>query len=62
MSNKNTTNTAKKIINKRAFIHGELLGPKIQSNLYDVSDFRFYVCYIYNKTDNVFLKQEVVDI
>ena len=42
-------------------IHGELLGPKIQSNLYDLSDFKFFVFDICNKTDNVFWRQEVVD-
>ena len=47
---------------KEAFVHGELLGPKIQSNLYGVSDFQFYAFDIYNKTDNVFWKQDVVDI
>ncbi len=46
---------------KEAMIHGELLGPKIQSNLYDLSDFKFFVFDIYNKTDNVFWRQEVVD-
>lgn len=46
---------------KEAMVHGELLGPKIQSNLYDVDDFKFYVFDIYNKTDGVFWKQESVD-
>ena len=46
---------------KEAVIHGELLGPKIQNNLYDVSDFKFYAFDIYNKTDNVFWRQEVVE-
>ena len=46
---------------KEAMIHGELLGPKIQSNLYDLSDFKFFVFDICNKTDNVFWRQEVVD-
>ena len=46
---------------KEAVIHGELLGPKVQSNLYDVSEFKFYAFDIYNKTDNVFWRQEVVE-
>lgn len=46
---------------KEAMVHGELLGPKIQSNLYDVDDFKFYAFDIYNKTDGVFWKQESVD-
>lgn len=47
---------------KEAMIHGELLGPKIQSNFYDLSDFKFFVFDICNKTDNVFWRQEVVDL
>lgn len=47
---------------KEAFVHGELLGEKIQGNLYNVSDFKFYVFDIYSKTDNVFWKQEAVDV
>ena len=27
---------------KEAVIHGEILGPKIRSNLYEFSDFKFY--------------------
>lgn len=46
---------------KEAMVHGELLGPKIQSNLYDVDDFKFYVFDIYYKIDGVFWKQESVD-
>jgi len=46
---------------KEAVIHGELLGPKVQSNLYDVSEFKFYAFDIYNKTDDVFWRQEVVE-
>lgn len=46
---------------KEAVIHGELLGPKVQSNLYDVSEFKFYAFDIYNKTDDVFWSQEVVE-
>lgn len=46
---------------KEALIHGELLGPKVQSNLYDVSDFKFYAFDIYNKTDNVFWRQDSLE-
>ncbi len=46
---------------KEAVIHGELIGPKIQGNLYKVPDFTFYVFDICNKTDNVFWKQDVIE-
>lgn len=46
---------------KEAVLHGELLGPKIQNNLYDVSDFKFYAFDIYNKTDSVFWTQDSVE-
>lgn len=47
---------------KEAVIHGEILGPKIRSNLYEFSDFKFYAFDIYNKTDDTFWKQDVVEM
>ena len=45
---------------KRPFVNGELIGPKIQSNLYNLEDYKFVMFDIYCKSTDTYWSQATV--
>ena len=45
---------------KEAFVNGELIGPKIQSNLYNLDDYKFVMFDIYCKSTDTYWSQDTV--
>ena len=45
---------------KEAFVNGELIGPKIQSNLYNLDDYKFVMFDIYCKSTDTYWSQDAV--
>ena len=45
---------------KRPFVNGELIGPKIQSNLYNLDDYKFVMFDIYCKSTDTYWSQDTV--
>ena len=45
---------------KETFVNGELIGPKIQSNLYNLEDYKFVMFDIYCKSTYTYWSQDTV--